>query len=174
LRRAGAMAQAARSSRAAWRNYSPSARFLSTRTGRRCPRETLENGLVFENGGELGPSRCGHLQAHCPGVCAVGPAFLRHSRIRTVLQRFPRTATSRSALKEIELKANNFSTRPAMSELPAPSPRPAQMMPPHLNHTTTHRKAPQADIDDGRAICTRFSWMRKSFRRRFRPLLDQA
>jgi len=70
----------------------------------------------------------------------------------TVLQRFPEDSDVQSALKEIELKANNFSTRPAMSELPAPSPRPAANDAASSHHTTTHRKAPQADIDDGRAM----------------------
>jgi hypothetical protein len=73
----------------------------------------------------------------------------------TVLQRFPDDSDVQSALKEIELKANNFSSRPAMSEMPASSSRPAGNGA-GSHHTATIRKTPQGDIDDGRAMMHKF------------------
>jgi tetratricopeptide (TPR) repeat protein len=67
----------------------------------------------------------------------------------TVLQRFPDDSDVQSALKEIELKANNFSSRPAPGEMPPP-PRPSANGA-ASHQTTTIRKTPQGEIDDGRA-----------------------
>ena len=65
----------------------------------------------------------------------------------TVLQRYPDDPDVQSALKEIENKANNFSAHPAMSEMPPPQKN---------GHQTTRLqkspgKAPQQEVDDGRA-----------------------
>jgi hypothetical protein len=65
----------------------------------------------------------------------------------TILQRFPDDPDVQAALKEIEHKATNFSSQPAMSDFSSsPKPPPAGMRSPKAPGS----KAVPSDIDDGR------------------------